>query len=178
MSSRGHDRLRHAREAGELVDHAADIVDLAHDRVGALVEDVAVFDDHFAVFAFDAFGRKLNRRKRVFDFVRDAAGDVGPGRGTLGRDKFGNIVERDDVAMFMSGRLLAGDADGEDRSRPCRAMVTWSCGRAPLCAARKMLASSGTISTRACPMLRPRVCPISFSAERLRMLMRPHRRCR
>ena len=34
-----HHRLRHAREARELVDHALDVVDLAHDRVGALLED-------------------------------------------------------------------------------------------------------------------------------------------
>ena len=33
-------RLRHARESGELIDHAADIADMAHDRVGALRESL------------------------------------------------------------------------------------------------------------------------------------------
>ena len=35
-------RLRHAGEGRELVDHALDVVDLADDRVGALVEHFAV----------------------------------------------------------------------------------------------------------------------------------------
>ena len=43
--------LRHARKGGELVDHAADILDLADDRVGALVEDLAVLGDDLAVAA-------------------------------------------------------------------------------------------------------------------------------
>ena len=34
----GDHRLGHARESGELVDHAVDVVDLAHDGVGALLE--------------------------------------------------------------------------------------------------------------------------------------------
>ncbi len=33
-----YDRLRHAGEGGELVDHAADVADMAHDRVRALAE--------------------------------------------------------------------------------------------------------------------------------------------
>lgn len=33
--------LQHARERGELADHAADIADLTDDRFGALIEDAA-----------------------------------------------------------------------------------------------------------------------------------------
>ena len=95
----GDHRLRHAGEMRELVDHAPDVVDLAHDRVGALVEHAAVFVDHFSVFAAQPFGRKLDRRQRVFDFVRDAARDVGPCRGALRGDQLGNVVERHDIAV-------------------------------------------------------------------------------
>ena len=94
------DGLRHAGEVGELVDHALDVVDLAHDRVGALLEDAAVLGDHLAVFAAQPFGRKLDRRQRVLDLMRDAAGDVGPGRGALRGDQLGDVVERDDVAVL------------------------------------------------------------------------------
>ena len=80
-----HDRLRHAREAREFVHHAADIVNLTHDGVGALLEDRAVLDDDLAVFAAQALGRKLDRGQRILDLVRDAARDVGPGRGALRR---------------------------------------------------------------------------------------------
>ena len=38
-----------------------------------------------AVFAAQALGRKLDRRQRVLDLVRDAPGDVGPGRACAGR---------------------------------------------------------------------------------------------
>ena len=38
-----------------------------------------------AVFAAQAFRRKLDRRQRIFDLVRDAARDVGPGGGALRR---------------------------------------------------------------------------------------------
>ena len=78
-----HLRLRHAREGGELVDHAADVPDLADDRVGALVEDLAILGDDLAEAAPDALGRKLDRRQRVLDLVGDAARHVGPGRGAL-----------------------------------------------------------------------------------------------
>jgi len=46
-----HHRLGHTREARELVDHAANVVDLADDRIGALFEDGAVLGDDLAVFA-------------------------------------------------------------------------------------------------------------------------------
>src|SRR5664280_3582674 len=76
----GDHRLRHAREARELVDHPPYVVDLAHDGVRALLEYGAVFADHVSVFAAQTFGRQLNRRKRVLDLMRDAARDVRPGR--------------------------------------------------------------------------------------------------
>ena len=37
-----HLRLRDARERGELVDHGLDVADLAHDRVGQLLERIAI----------------------------------------------------------------------------------------------------------------------------------------
>ena len=101
---RRHHRLRHAGEAGELVDHAADVVDLAHDGVGALLEHGAILDDRLAVFAAQPLRRKLDRRERVLDLMGDAAGDVGPGRGALRGDQLGDVVEGDDVAMVGIGR--------------------------------------------------------------------------
>ena len=93
-------RLRHARELRELVDHALDVVDLAHDRVGALIEHGRIVGDGLAVFAPQPLGRELDRRQRVLDLVRDAARDVGPGRGALRRHQLGDVVERDDVAAL------------------------------------------------------------------------------
>ena len=59
-----HGRFGHACEGRELVDHAADVADLAHDRVRALVEDLAiVFVDLAPEAALQAFGGKLDGRQ-------------------------------------------------------------------------------------------------------------------
>ena len=76
-------------------------LDLADDRVGALVEDLAVLGDHLAVAAADALGRKLDRRQRVLDLVGDAARDVGPGGGALRRDEVGDVVDGDDIGLVV-----------------------------------------------------------------------------
>ena len=52
-----HHRLRHPRKTREFVDHPPDILDLAHDRIGALLEDRLVFRDRLAELAANALGR-------------------------------------------------------------------------------------------------------------------------
>ena len=39
--------------------------------------------------------------------MRDAPGHIRPGRGTLGRNEIGNVVERDDIAGFSGSRFAA-----------------------------------------------------------------------
>ena len=45
--------------------------------------------------------------------MRDAPGDVGPGRGPLREHELGDVVDGDDVAVLRLGGLLAGDAHRE-----------------------------------------------------------------
>ena len=108
-----HHRLRHAGEAGELVDHAFDVVDLTDDRVGALLENAAVLGDHAPVLPPQAFGGELDGSERVFDLVRDATCDVGPRRGALRGHEFGDVVERHHIAALGGARLLARDPHRE-----------------------------------------------------------------
>jgi hypothetical protein len=61
--------------------------------------------------ALQAFGGKLDRRKRILDLMGDAARHVGPGRGALRRHQIGNVVQRDDVAVVGFRRLFACDPD-------------------------------------------------------------------
>ncbi len=106
-----HDRrFGHAREGGELVDHALYLVDLAHDRVGALFEDFAIGGDHLPVLAADSLGGELDRGQRVLDLVGDAPRHVCPGGGPLGGDEIGDVVQRDDHALLVAARLLGRDA--------------------------------------------------------------------
>ena len=104
-------RRWHAREGRELVDHAADVADMADDRVGADREGFDVAFDLLQISAAQPFRRQLDRGQRVLDFVRDAAGDIGPGRLTLRRQQFGNVVERNDEAADFAAIMLRRDAD-------------------------------------------------------------------
>jgi hypothetical protein len=94
-----HHGLRHPGKARELVDHSPDVVDLTHDRIRALLEDVLVLGDDLAELAADALGGKLDRGQRILDFMRDTARDVAPRRGALGGDQFGDVVQGDDIAV-------------------------------------------------------------------------------
>src|SRR5579864_5529600 len=96
------------RAKRELVDHALDVVDLAHDGIGTLVEHCVIRGDHFAVFAAQPLRRQLDRRQRILDFVGDAAGDVGPCRGALRQHQLGDVVDGDDIAVLGVRRLFAG----------------------------------------------------------------------
>ena len=123
-----HDRLRHAREGRELIDHAPDIRHLANDGIGALVEDVPVLGDGGAVFAANALGRELDRRQRVLDLVGNAACHVGPRGAPLGADQLGDIVEGHDIAL---ARAFARHADGEIAFRARAAERDLVGGKAP-----------------------------------------------
>ncbi len=69
-------------------------LDLADDRVGALVEDGSSSSvDLLAVAALDALGGKLDRRQRVLDLMGDAARDVRPGGRALRDDQVGDVVD-------------------------------------------------------------------------------------
>ncbi len=149
-------RLRHAREGREFVHHALDVVDLAHDRVGALVENIAVLRDEAAVFALQPLGRKLDRRQRISDFMRDAARDVGPGGGALRGDEIGDVVERDDIALVGAASRRAGDADVEQCARGRRGSArsaSGPCGSGRRAPRRRRRAISGRMSSTGLPTM-------------------------
>ena len=103
-------RLGHAGEGGEFVDHPFDVVDLADDGVRALVEYVPALENMPAVTPLQPLGRKLDRRQRVPDLVRNATRHVRPSRGPLCGHQVANVVERDDArAIITSG--VSSDAN-------------------------------------------------------------------
>src|ERR1700691_2890394 len=103
--------LRHPRKTRKFIDHPPDVVDLPHDRVGALLEDRLVLGDGLAELAANAFGRKLDRRQRILDFMGDTARDVGPCRGPLRGNELSDIIKRDDVAVTRLAGLLGADTN-------------------------------------------------------------------
>lgn len=117
-------RLGHARKGREFVHHAADVLHLAYDRVRALVEDSSVFLVYLlTVPAPQPFGRKLDRRQRILDLVRDAAGDVRPGGGTLRDHQIRDVVDGDDVGAVRFVALLRVTWTFSVRSVPPRMML-------------------------------------------------------
>ncbi len=101
-------RFGHASERRELVDHAADVADLADDGVDAFVEDLEIVRELAGIAAAQALGGELDRGQRVLDLVGDAARHVGPGAGALRREQVGDVVERDHVALALGHRAFAG----------------------------------------------------------------------
>src|SRR5882672_2476535 len=102
-----HRRAWHAGERRELVDHAADVADLADDRVGANRESLRIVLDLLQITALQPLSGKLDRRQRVLDLVRDAPRHIAPGRHALGRHQVGHVVEGDHRAGIGGG----ADAD-------------------------------------------------------------------
>jgi hypothetical protein len=68
----------------------------------------------------------LDRRQWIFDFMRNPASNIGPGRCPLRRHKLGNVVKRNDITVLRVGRSfrchpdidrpLAATSDERDRS--------------------------------------------------------------
>ena len=127
---------RHPGELGELVDDAPQVVGLADDHVGILLERRALVADHRPELAPQPLGRELDRGQRVLHLVRDAPRHVAPGRHALRDDEVGHVVEGDDVALEVAvvgaaarRRAPAGRARGPcgaagprpARRRPCGA---------------------------------------------------------
>ena len=63
--------------------------------------------------AREALRGKLNRGERIFDFVRDAAGDFLPRGGFLRAQHFGEVVEHENEAGVGAARAERADGDGE-----------------------------------------------------------------
>src|SRR3546814_1971 len=56
-----HHRCRHPRKGRELVDHAPDVADVAHDGIGADLEGLGVARDLADILALQALGGELDR---------------------------------------------------------------------------------------------------------------------
>ncbi len=109
-------RLRHAGEAREFVDHPADVVDLAHDRVGALFEDRPILRDELAVFAPQPFRRELDRRERILDLVGDAARHFPPCLHALHAQQMAHVLEEEEEAAradVLGQEAGAGEQHGD-----------------------------------------------------------------
>ncbi len=77
---------------------------------------------------FRPLGRELDRRQRVLDLVRDAAGDVAPSGGALRGDKLGDVVERDDEAVLSElGGLFSRHANREGAPRVHCRVISVTC---------------------------------------------------
>src|SRR4029077_15193515 len=85
-----HHGLGHARKAREFVHHAFDIVDLADDGVGTLLEDAPVILDDAGILSTQPLGGELNWGDGFLDLVADTASHVGPRGGALRGYEFGD----------------------------------------------------------------------------------------
>ncbi len=105
----------------ELVDEGGERADFAFDEVRGLFDKAGQFGiQRLGGFGFgaalemadEALGRKLNRRERVLDFVRDAASNLLPSGGFLRKKEFGEVVDDEDIAGVGAARAEGADGDG------------------------------------------------------------------
>ena len=79
--------------------------------VGADLERFRIGLDFVEIFPPEALGRQLDGRQRVLDFVRNAPGDICPGRQPLRRLQVCDVVEGDDEAHDLFVEHFRGHAD-------------------------------------------------------------------
>ena len=86
-------RRRHARELRELVDQPLQRLDLADDRLRALVDERLGGRRRRREMAPQPLGAQLDRRQRILDLVRQPSRHLAPGRDLLRADERRHIVE-------------------------------------------------------------------------------------
>ncbi len=96
------DRLGHAREVGEFVDHPPKVAHLPDDRSGQPFERLRIGGDLLAEAALKPLGGKLDRGQRILDLVRNAPGDVRPGSAPLVAQLICDIVEGNDRTLMIT----------------------------------------------------------------------------
>jgi len=117
---RGEPGRGQARIVAEGIDEVLHRLDLIDDRGrGAREHFAPAVVEAVGEFQRQALGRKLDRRQRVLDLVRQAAGDFAPRRRALRRDQAGDVVEHHHQAAAGGGRQArAVDRAGSAASCP------------------------------------------------------------
>ena len=120
--------------------------------------------------------RKLDRRQRILDLMRDAPRHVRPGGTALRRHQIGDVVERDDQALDLAAGALLRDLDVEG----AQLAVARSAGSARAPARGSAAAppsSTGASAGMASPSGRPTrslsARPSAASADRLTSVTAP-----
>ena len=87
------------------------VFDLADYGVRATGKSLRIAFNFAQVFPFQAFGGKLYRGQRIFDFMGNAPGDIGPGRFALSGKQFRHVVEGYDITDNFVSQPLGSDSD-------------------------------------------------------------------
>ena len=94
-----------ARVIAEIIDHVFHRLDLRDDGLRRTFEQLArSVVKLVGKFHLQAFGRELDRRQRILDFVRHALRHFSPGGGALRRDQAGDVIKDHDKPAATRGR--------------------------------------------------------------------------
>jgi len=96
---------RAARIVGKIAHHVFHRADLADDGLrGALQQLRVLFIELAAKFVLQALRRKLDRRERVLDFVREAARHLAPSRLPFRPQQVADVIEHDHITRIPALR--------------------------------------------------------------------------
>ena len=101
-------RRRHARELRELVDQVFQRLHFPDDRRRALLHEFVERLVERRQFPAHAFGRQLNWRQRILDFVRKPPRHLSPGGDLLRANERRHVVQHKDAALVVA--VSAGQA--------------------------------------------------------------------
>ena len=112
--------IRRPRIITECVDHFFHRFNLLHDCVRGAIQDLRLILGHgIKILAAQAFGRQLDWRQRILDFVSEPACNFTPGRISLRLQQRRNVVKHDDipgwrVLVRWQGSTRAGQNTSSD----------------------------------------------------------------
>ena len=120
---------REAHELGKFVDQIGEGGDFLFDEAGTFLDETSEFgiagSRRGGIFAAaiekarEALRGELNGRERIFDFVRDAAGDFLPGGEFLRAQHFGEVVEDQDETGIGAARTERAYGNGKVQNAAC-----------------------------------------------------------
>ena len=100
---RGQFGCRHPGIVGEFIDHALHGLHLVDDHLRRPVKHFRIATRQLlGQLELQAFGRKLNRRQRILDLMRQPPGNFAPGGTTLRRNQTRHVIENYQVTACGS----------------------------------------------------------------------------
>ena len=108
---------RHTCKIGEFIYQGFQLVYRFNDHLGTLVKDLLIVTETGKIAFAQTLGRKLDRCKRILDFMGNATGNLAPGGHALGLHNLCQVIKHQYGSHDVSG-LVPQQGEMEMQSQP------------------------------------------------------------